>query len=64
MQGRAWENLREVLVYISKGPGGNWGSEWQWVESTAEEFTSSLSVSLGFRIKIWSKKMTLSEQDL
>ena len=64
MQGRAWENLREVLVYMSKGPGGIWSSEWQWVESTAEEFVSSLSVSLGFRIKILSKKMTLSEQDL
>ena len=61
MQGRAWENLREVLVYMSKGPGGIWSSEWQWVESTAEEFASSLSVSLGFRIKILSKKMTLCE---
>ena len=64
MQGRAWENLREVLVYMSKEPGGNWNSEWRWVESTAEELASSLLVSLGFRIKILSKKMTLSEQDL
>jgi len=64
VQGRAWENLREVLVYMSKGPGGNWNSEWQWVESTVEELASSLLVSLGFRIKILSRKMTLSEQDL
>ena len=63
----AGESLGESersAVYMSKGPGGIWSSEWQWVESTAEEFASSLSVSLGFRIKILSKKMTLSEQDL
>ena len=64
VQGRAWENLIEVLVYMSKGPGGNWNNEWRWAESTAEESAPSLSVSLGFRIKILSKKMTLSEQDL
>lgn len=38
MQSSAGRNLREVLVYMSKGLEENQSSEWQWVEPTVEEF--------------------------